>query len=112
VISSVASKPLVTTPVVGFVNSMRALSKYWTSREPPGASAYSSGSPSRASESGPQKFGVTASPAFHCASNAGLAKPVAALAGPTTQAINATPRSAVTAINRQAVCRRSRRDRP
>src|SRR5581483_200293 len=50
VIISFARRPFVTTP---FVNSIRPLSKYWTSRLPPAASRYGSCSPARAFASGP-----------------------------------------------------------
>lgn len=69
----------MTTRVVGFISSMRALSKYCTSREPAGTSTYGSRCSSLAKESGPQKFGVTASPCCHCFWKSGLAKLVAAL---------------------------------
>ena len=76
---------------------MRALSKYWTNRLPPGASLYGSCCPSRAVASGPQKFGCTCSACFHVASITGEAYPPAACTPsvpiqiPTTSTETVTP---------------------
>ena len=55
--------------------SMRALSKYWTSRLPFGASLYGSCCPSRAVASGPQKFGCAFSACCHIRLDQGRAIP-------------------------------------
>ena len=76
------------------VISIRPLSKYWTVRWLSVASLYGSCFASVALASGPQTFGVIASPASHCCLNAGVANPVAARIGmcphPSPTTINPT----------------------